>query len=258
MPSMSGHRTQPGLRPIWADLHIHTVLSPCAEVEMIPPFIVKRAQELGLGLIAITDHNSAENVCAVIRAAEGSGVGVLPGMEVQTREEAHVLCLFDTAEQAMAWQEIVYAHLPPLKNREDYFGAQFVVDETGDFVRMNERLLLVATALTIEQVVQQVRELGGLSIAAHVDRQAYSVLATLGFIPIELALAALEISAHIAPEQALALFPEITGWPLITSGDAHRLSEMRANTLLTCGEPCVRELELAFAVKDGRKIRLLP
>lgn len=258
MSSATGHRTQAGLRPIWADLHIHTVLSPCAEVEMIPPFIIKRAQELGLGLIAITDHNSAENVQAVIRAAEGSGVAVLPGMEVQTREETHILCLFDTAEQALSWQEIVYQHLPPLKNREDYFGAQFVVDETGDFVRMNERLLLVAAALTIEQVVQQVRDLGGVPIAAHIDRQAYSVMASLGFIPKGLALAALEISAHIAPEERLALFPEIAGWPLIVSGDAHRLSEMRANTLLTCGRPCVHELEMAFAGKEGRKIKLLP
>ena len=85
-----------------ADLHVHTVLSPCAEIEMIPPLIVHRALQAGLALIAVTDHNSAENVAAVIEAAEGTGLTVLPGMEVQTREEVHLTCLFDSLEQVMA------------------------------------------------------------------------------------------------------------------------------------------------------------
>ena len=99
-----------------ADLHVHTVLSACADEEMLPEFIVERAQELGLGLIGVTDHNSAENAAAVVSAAQGSGVTVLPGMEVQTREEVHLVCLFDTLEQAGRWQDDVYGHLPPLKN----------------------------------------------------------------------------------------------------------------------------------------------
>jgi len=118
---MPGRRR--GFRSVWADLHIHTVLSPCAEVEMIPPLIVRRARELGLGLIAITDHNSAENVDSVQRAARGSGLKVLPGMEVQTSEEVHVLCLFDTLEQVLDWQECVFGSLPPLKNREEVLAA---------------------------------------------------------------------------------------------------------------------------------------
>jgi PHP family Zn ribbon phosphoesterase len=131
------------LRPYLADLHVHTVLSPCAEVEMIPPLIVKRASELALGIIAITDHNSAENVAAVIEAAESSDLTVLPGMEVHTREEVHLLCLFDSVQQALNWQEFVYAHLPPLRNNENLFGPQFVVDASGDLIRHNERLLAV-------------------------------------------------------------------------------------------------------------------
>jgi len=246
------------LRPMWADLHIHTVLSACAEVEMIPPLIVRRARELGLGVIAITDHNTAENVQAVGEAAAGSGVSVLAGMEVQTREEIHVICLFDTAEQALAWQEVVYAHLPPLKNRAEVFGAQFVVDRLGDFVRENERLLLTSTALGIEQVVEGVRALGGLPIAAHADRPSYSILANLGFIPPGLALAAVELSGRISPEEALQRHPSLAGWPLLISGDAHRLSEMRAATLITWAEPSVRELERALRGQEGRRIKLLP
>ncbi len=246
------------LRPMWADLHVHTVLSPCAEVEMIPPLIVRRAQELGLGVIAITDHNSAENVQAVCEAAAGSGVSVLAGMEVQTREEIHVICLFDTSEQALAWQEVIYAHLPPLPNRAEVFGAQFVVDRLGDFVRENQRLLLTSTALTIEQVVEGVRALGGLPIAAHVDRPAYSILANLGFIPPGLALAALELTRITAPEEALRRYPSLAGWPLLISGDAHRLNEMCAATLITWAEPSVGELERALKGHEGRRIKLLP
>jgi len=251
------HEARTGLRPLWADLHIHTILSPCAEVEMIPPLIIRQARELGLGLIAITDHNSAENAEAVQLAAKGSGIAVLAGMEVQTREEAHVLCLFDTAEQALAWQETVYASLPPLKNREEVLGAQFVVDETGDYRHTNERLLLTSSALSVEEVVAGVNALGGLCVAAHVDRQAYSLLANLGFIPAGLALAALEISRLTPPEEATARCQQLCGWPLITSGDAHRLSEMCANMLVTCGEPSIRELQLAFRREGGRKVKLL-
>jgi PHP family Zn ribbon phosphoesterase len=245
-----------GLGPSWVDLHVHTVVSPCAEVEMIPPLIIERARELGLGAIAITDHNTAENAAAVCKAAEGSGVTVFPGMEVQTREEAHIVCLFDTVAQALTWQEVVYDHLPPLPNREEVFGAQFVVDETGDFVRMNERLLLTSCRLSSEEVVARVRTLGGLPIAAHVDRPGYSLLASLGFIPPGLALAAVEITHRTTPDEMAARHPGLTEWPMVISGDAHRLNEMRASTLVTWRNPCVAELDLALRDVDGRRVKL--
>lgn len=225
---------------------------------MIPPLIVRRARELGLGLIAITDHNSAANAGAVMRAAEGSGVAVLAGMELQTQEEVHLLCLFDTAEQALAWQARVDSLLPPLANDDELFGAQYIVDETGDLVRQDERLRLVAAALSIEEAVTGVRALGGLPIAAHVDRPANGLLSNLGFVPPGLALAALEISGRVLPEEASQRFPQIAGWPLVRSGDAHRLSEMRASTLLTLQSPRIRELALAFAGLEGRKVKLYP
>ena len=245
-----------GLQPTWVDLHLHTVVSPCAEVEMIPPFIIRRAQELGLGAIAVTDHNTAENVAAVQRAAAGSGVAVIPGMELQTREEVHILCLFDRLEQVLAWQETVYDHLPPLPNREEFFGAQFVVDETGEFVRMNERLLLTSSSLSVEEAVAGVDELGGLTIAAHVDRPSYSLLANLGFIPAGLGLAALELSRHVDPEAMRAQHPELDVWPMISSGDAHELNQMVARTLVTWKEPSVAELTLALQGREGRNVKL--
>lgn len=224
---------------------------------MTPPLIIRQAQRLGLGIIAVTDHNAVENVAAVQRAAQGSGIAVLAGMELQTREEVHLLCLFDTVEQAHAWQVVVWRALPPLPNREEVFGAQFVVDETGDYVRTEERLLLTSTSLAIEEAVAGVRERGGLPIAAHVDRPSFSLLANLGFIPPGLALAALEVTSRLATAEARVAHPELRGWPLILSGDAHRLSEMRANTLFTVANPSIAELALALRGEGGRKVKLL-
>ena len=242
---------------ILADLHLHTVLSPCAEVEMIPPLIVRRARELGLGLIAITDHNAAANCEAVMRAAEGSGLAVLPGMEVQTSEEVHVVCLFDTLEQALTWQGIIFNHLPDLPNPEETFGAQFVVDANGEYIRTETRLLITSTDLTLNEVVQRVRQLGGLAIPAHVDRPMASLLVNLGFVPPGLDVPALELFRLTKPSDAIAKWPELAHWPLIRASDAHQLSEMTPALRLHINEPTLAELSLAFAHKDGRSFTLV-
>lgn len=237
-----------------ADLHIHTVLSACAEPEMLPELIVGRAQELGLGLIAVTDHNSAENVAAVVAAAQGAGIAVLPGMEVQTREEVHLLCLFDTLEQVAYWQDEVYAHLPDLKNKEDVFGAQVVLDAAGEPVGYHDRLLLTSTAFSLEEAVQGVRALGGICIPAHVDRPAYSIIANLGFIPPGLEIAGVEISSLIGPEEARARFPQLARYGLVASGDAHRLREVSRRTTLKVEAPTVSELALALVGEGERGV----
>ncbi len=221
---------------------------------MIPPLIVRRAREVGLDLIAITDHHASENVAAVQRAAAAVGLAVLPGMEVQSREEAHILCLFDTLEQVALWQQIVYDSLPAVRNRPEVLGAQFVVDETGDYVCENERLLLTSTALSAEEVVAQVKELGGLAIAAHVDRPSFSLLGNLGFVPKGLALAGLEISARGDVARLVARYPGIEGWPLIRSSDAHCLADLDARTEAVLGAPTVAELALALRGAEGRSI----
>lgn len=245
------------MKPYLADLHVHTVLSACAEVEMIPPLIVRRARELALGIIAITDHNSAENVAAVVAAAQGHELRVLPGMEVQTREEVHLLCLFDTAEQALDLQEVVYAHLPPLRNRDEIFGPQFVVDASGDFVRYNDRLLLTSVSLSVDEVARAVRERQGLCIAAHIDRPAFSLLANLGLVPPDAHFAALELSRHANVEEIRRHHPSTAGYAVICSGDAHRLEEMTDRTVLTIEEPTIAEISLAFQNQGGRRVKVL-
>lgn len=223
---------------------------------MIPPLIVRRARELGLGLIAVTDHNAALNVQAVIDAAAGSGLVVLPGMEVQSREEVHLVCLFDTVAQALAWQERVWAALPDRQNDEDFFGAQYVVDAGGEYLYTEKRLLSVAAALSVEDVVDGVRALGGITLAAHVDRPANSLLVNLGFVPPGLEIAGVELTRRADPAEVLRRFPQLTGYGLVVSGDAHRLEEMTARTLFQVQAPTVAELALALAGRGGRCVEI--
>jgi 3',5'-nucleoside bisphosphate phosphatase len=239
-----------------AELHVHTVLSPCAGVEMIPPVIVARAVELGLDCIAITDHNASANAAAVMQAAQGARLHVLPGMELQTREDVHLLCLFDTCEQADAWQQIVDANLPDLSNDADAFGEQFVVDATGDLLRCEDRMLVVATRLSLEQAMTQVQALGGLAIPAHVDRLAYGLLPALGFIPPDLAIEALEISTRQTPAEIIARFPQLARYPLLIGGDVHYPDNFLGANFFEVDHPSIAEFRLAFSETDGRRLTI--
>jgi hypothetical protein len=242
------------LRPFLADLHIHTVLSGCAEVEMIPPLILKQAKRLGLSLIAITDHNACHNVEAVVKAAEGTGIHVLPGMELQSKEEVHLLCLFDTVSQCQEWQQEVFQKLPSLENREEVFGPQYVVDATGDWMWTEKRLLAASADMTLEEVISNVHDLGGMVIPAHVDRPSFSLLSNLGFVPEGLHVYGLEVTPRFVPGNGFQQWPQLKAWCLIVNGDAHRLQEIRQRTLLKISAPLVKEISLALQGLEGRRV----
>ena len=244
------------LKTFQAELHVHTVLSPCAGVEMIPPLIVRRACARNLNLIAITDHNASENIPAVIKAAQGTGLSVLPGMELQTEEEIHILCLFDTLDQIQAFQGVVDAALPEIPNNVDYFGEQFIVDHTGDFLQRKDVLLINSTRLSYEEAYQAVQDLDGLFIPAHVDRQAFGLIYRLGFVPPEPRPEALEISRHISPEEAIKKYPQLAGFPLIQSGDVHFLDDFLGVNLFRIEKPTISEIKMALNGQNGRHFSL--
>jgi PHP family Zn ribbon phosphoesterase len=239
-----------------ADLHIHTVVSPCASVEMIPPLIVREALAKGVNLIAITDHNTTVNIEAVQKAASNTGLTVLPGMELQTVEEVHLLCLFDTLDQAAAWHAEVESRLPNLENNADFFGEQFVVDETGEFIRREPRLLLTSAKISLNEATAGVHRLGGLAIPAHVNRTAFSLIANLGFVPPDIPFDALEISRHLTPDQARQKFHQLRQYPLIQSGDVHHLSDFLGATICRLSAPTISELKLALLNQAGRSVAI--
>lgn len=223
---------------------------------MIPPLIVQAAVERGINVIAITDHNASENVSAVIDAAKGKPLTVLPGMELQTEEEVHCLCLFDTLDQLEKLQKLVDKTLPNTPNNIEFFGEQFIVDHTGDFIRRKEQLLINSTKLSFEEAFRAVTDIGGLFIPAHVNRQAFGLIDHLGFVPPEIPIEALEISRHITPEKALEQYPQLKGYPLIQSGDVHYLDDFLGANQFFIEQPTIAELKMALKSQNGRSLKL--
>ncbi len=243
-------------RWVRVDLHVHTVLSACAEMEMTPPLIVGRACDLGLAAIAVTDHNSAENASAVQEAAKGTGLEVVPGMEIQTAEEVDLLALFATLDGALRAQERVYAGLGEARNRPEYFGEQIVVDAAGYPLRENDLLLQARTDLSLEAAVELVHRCGGVAVAAHVDRPSRSLLANLGFIPKGLALDGVELSRYARVDSLLDRHPELRGMLLGSFGDAHRLDELGGRTECLVGRAEPEEIVRCFQAGDCSALRI--
>ena len=250
----SGRRMR-NLREFHADLHIHTCLSPCASLDLSPRNIVDRAKSQGLDVIAITDHNSAKNVQVLMRLGEKGGIKVIPGMEVQSREEIHLLTLFADWPATETWAEEVFRSLPKMENDPLVFGDQPIVDEDGNILDFEPRLLLNSLSLSAEEIIRLVAGKGGLTIPSHFDRGSFSLISQLGFIPPNMPLEALEVNRSRNP------FPESV-WregsrtlPLIASSDAHRLEEIGSGrTIFLMAEPTLAEFHLAFGNQEGRRV----
>lgn len=219
---------------------------------MTPKAIVKAALSRGLHAIAVCDHNSARNVAATIRAARGAELVVIPGVEMTSAEEVHIVGLFPDEVAAAAVQEEIYSRLPG-ENQEEVFGYQVVVDEE-DFVEdIDQHLLIGATTLAAERVVNLIHALGGLAIASHVDRKGFGIFSQLGFIPDDLRLDALEVSRHTSADKLREQWPESAGHQLITASDAHYLVDVgSAWTVALIQEPSLEEIRKALRSEDGR------
>ena len=228
------------------DLHIHSCLSPCADLAMAPDEIVARARAAGMDGIALTDHQSARNTPAIVECARRAGVACLCGMEVQTAEEVHTVALFDTAEQALELTDWVYAAMPKRVNDPETFGDQPVVTWDNDIVDLEWRILAMGCRRTIPETAAKVRELGGLYIAAHVDRPNFSCLGTLGAIP-EGCFDAVELSRTA---EASVWMPKTAGYAFVRSSDAHNPDDVaRVWTEADLAEFSVAALRAAFAAK---------
>jgi len=242
------------LKKIKADLHIHTCLSPCGDMSMMPTVIVEKAKLKGLDVIGICDHNSSENVAAVMKAGEKYNLKVLGGMEVTSKEEVHVLALFDEDKKLSELQKIVYENLEGV-NDEEFFGYQLIVDENNEIVDLNKKLLIGATDLTVDAIVELIHSLNGLAIASHVDRERFSLIGQLGFVPEGLELDGLELSPGYMSEKKKLDFPMSAGFPLVTFSDAHYIDDIgKTSTTFLLEDITVSELKQALKNKNGRSI----
>lgn len=222
---------------------------------MSPLAVVQAAAKKGLDLVGICDHNSAENVLAARAAGRRLGLSVLGGMEVTSAEEAHLLVFFDRDEDLLRFQDLVYRNLPGV-NDEAAFGQQVIADAEDGVTGFCDRLLIGATLLPVERIIAEARSLPGesLVIAAHVDRDVFSLIGQLGFVPPHLDLDALELSRHTTVEEARARFPDCARYPVVTGSDAHHPDDIGSRTLgLLLEDGTVAEIRKALAGRDGRK-----
>ncbi len=203
------------------DLHLHSALSPCGDEDMTPNNIVNMALLKGLDIIALSDHNSAGNLRAVAKAA-GSRLLVIPAIEVESAEEVHIVCYFPSVDRAEQFSEELKAQLPPIKNRPDIFGRQLYLNEKDEVTGVEHQLLVCASGLSIEQVFSLTANYGGASVPAHIDRSSSSILSNLGFIPPDLPVSALEITAKGRAE----LEQKYAGFRILTNSDAHYLEDI--------------------------------
>lgn len=208
------------------DLHIHSALSACAENTLSPSRIVERAAQAGVGLLALTDHNASANVAPTIEAGQRHGVRVIPGIEVMTREEVHVLVFFDEAAALDDWQDRVDAALPFAPNRPEFFGYQIVYDAADQVVGVDERLRQVGIGLGIDAIATEVHARGGLVIPAHVFRQRHSLTSQLGFIDASADYDALEVTTREWRRDGYHVGQRLHGFPVVSGSDTHFLEDV--------------------------------
>lgn len=209
------------------DLHIHSCLSPCADDDMTPGNIAGMAVLNGLQIVALTDHNTCRNCPAFFHHAKSFGLIPIPGMELTTAEDIHVLCLFPTLEGAMDFDAYVDTRRPHIKNEVDFFGHQYLTDEQDEIVGEEDNLLLHASSLSLEEAHAEVTRRGGVCYPAHIDRAANGMIEILGDFPPEPPYTAYELNGEDSRERMLQRFPMLSSLVCVASSDAHRLTDIR-------------------------------
>lgn len=208
------------------DLHIHSCLSPCGDDESTPANIVGMAYVKGLDVIALTDHNTAQNCIAAKEVADAYGITLICGMEITTDEECHVVCLLPTPEKALELDEYIAERLMKVKNEPAIFGNQFIMDSDDRVIGEREHLLINAASISFEEVFPLVESMGGVAIPAHVDKSTTSVISNLGFIPPDCTFKTAEFRRLSNVEAFRENHPYLRNCKIITSSDAHYLGDI--------------------------------
>jgi hypothetical protein len=238
-----------------ADLHIHSVLSPCADLEMSPINIINKAKERKLDIIGITDHNSTKQCKVTKEIGEKNGIFVLCGAEITTKEEVHCLTFFENLEKLSAFQKYIEIHLPKINNDVQRFGYQLIVDEDENIIDEEEFLLHSALNVSIDALAEKVHELKGLFIPAHVNRPKFSLISQLGFIPPDIKADAFEITKHLSRKDFYKQYAYLKNKTVLQNSDAHFLDAIgEITTLFEMNEISFAEISKALIGDENRRV----
>lgn len=237
-----------------ADLHTHTVLSPCGDLKMSPSCIIERAKEKKIDILGITDHNSTKNCKVLDDLAKDSNILILKGAELTSKEEVHCLAFFEKYDELFDFQDFLDGHLPKIRNDINRFGYQLVVDINENITEQIEWLLISALDVSLNQIEKKIHDLNGLFIPAHIDRMRYSILSQLGFVPNDLKLDALELSKFTSKSEFLKQHNYLADYCFIQSSDAHFLENIGDTyTTFQMHDKSFNEIKLALKSENGRK-----
>ncbi len=204
------------------DLHIHSSLSACGADEMSPYFIIREALKRKLGLISITDHNAIRHsLLACEISKDKKNIKVLPGVEVTSREEVHILAYFGEISALVKLGEIIENLLPDLENKPEFFGHQVLYDNANEIVDLDYRLRQSAIDMSLDKLVEEIHKLKGIAIPAHIDKNKFSLISQLGFIDKNADFDALEVSKYKWNKERYKLGDTLSGFPLVCGSDSH-------------------------------------
>lgn len=212
--------------PLHYDLHIHSCLSPCGDNESTPGNIVGMSVIKGLNVIALTDHNTCKNCPAAMAIGEAYGITVIPGMELTTSEEVHVVCLFYTLEDAMKFDAFIEPRILQIPNNPKAFGDQFICNEDDEVVGTFPTLLISATDISFDKVDDYVKEYNGIMIPAHIDKNSFSLTSNLGFVPPDSFFDCFEIADMNNLHRMQNANPYLKTCNVITDSDAHYIDRI--------------------------------
>ncbi|MEA1885057.1 MAG: PHP domain-containing protein [Thermotogota bacterium] len=236
-----------------ADFHIHSCLSPCADITMTPNEVVKQLVEKHIDWAALTDHNTTRNLRPFESVFKAAGVAFLPGIEIQTVEDIHVLGYFPDVEAAQKAGKEVEEALPAIQIDPEKNGYQLTVDEQDEFQDMVLKPFGFPTTLTLDQTVALIRKFNGIPVYAHVER-AMGVIVQLGLIPQEPYDMACELYMPSKYQEYASQFASRT---VFSSSDSHNLDSFsEAKMMVKCKSRSFDELERAIKKIDGREVVL--
>ncbi|MEA4911502.1 MAG: PHP domain-containing protein [Oscillospiraceae bacterium] len=208
------------------DLHVHSCLSPCAQDDMTPHNIAGMAKLNGLHIVALTDHNSAKNCPAFEDACAEYGVVAVGGMELTTAEDIHLVCLFESTEQAQSFERDLQSMRTLVKNKPALMGNQNIVDAQDSLIGTEEYLLPIATSLSLRDAYAFADSHGALLYPAHVDRPSNGIIAVLGTYPDEPPFAAAEFRDEKSLADCRKRYPALKKVRPLFCSDAHCLLDL--------------------------------